>query len=86
MTFDGRRLDPLRATRIPKIQVQVLDVMARNSALGAVALRAWISTWGRNDLSYAIKALVAEGQLRREGTGRATVYRLVHEGAERLMA
>lgn len=86
MTFDGRRLDPLRAARIPRIQVQVLDALARNSVLGAVALRAWIGSWGKNDLRYAVDALVDDGQLRREGRGRATVYRLVHEEAERLMA
>lgn len=71
-----RSMSPFREGRLSAIQSRVLDALAREACLGALALSSVIGEWGRNDVVLALRNLRRSGAVVCEGSKRAAVYRL----------
>lgn len=70
-------LAPRREARVQSIRSRVLDALARDACLGAMALSAAIGEWRRADVVMALRGLVQAGAVVRAGERRSAVYRLV---------
>lgn len=61
---------------IARIQARVLDALAREACLGALALSCAVGEWGRGDVVLALRGLVRQGLVVCEGGRRSARYRL----------
>jgi len=73
------RIPPLRQSRLASIQTRVLDALAREACLGALALSSAIGEWAHADVVLALRALRRSGVVVCEGSRRSAVYRLSSE-------
>ena len=74
-------VSPLRQSRLASIQSRVLDALAREACLGALALSSAIGEWSHADVVLALRALRRSGVVVCEGSRRSAIYRLSQETA-----
>ncbi len=72
---------PYRLNAVARIQGRVLDALAREACIGAMALSAVIGDWARADVMVALRGLVRQGVVEVDGCRRGARYRLVGRAA-----
>lgn len=72
----GAEVSRFRQSRVESIQSRVLNALAREACLGALALSAAIGEWGRQDVVLALRGLRRSGVVVCEGSKRSAIYRL----------